>query len=251
MDGQDVVKDANYPTVLLGSGLQYHLNDKWDLQMGIAYTPPNDRYRQPRTLLVSSGAVFNMRPLSAEKVQDNAQSGAIFPKNLIQIGYATNTFGTGVNHFVSGKVKIFWGGNFEVAHGITARYQRNVFHTKKIFSLDLGASVANWQGAKNQINFYTVSLFPQFRFTLIRLKQVDLYLSYSLAGPTYITKTIIDGRDIGQRFTFQDLFGLGWYMGKQRHVSMEVSIGHYSNGNIFPRNPSMKVPLTLTVGYAF
>lgn len=250
MDNRDIIKDANYPTILLGTGFQYHISDSWNLQSGIAYTPPNKNLMQPHTLLVSSGVIFNMRPLSAEKVQDIAQAGAIFPKNLILVGYATNTFGTSVNRFVS-RVKVFWGGNTEVARGITLRYQRNVFHTEKMFSLDLGASIASWRDAKNRINFYTASLFPYFRFTLIRLKPVDLYLSYSLAGPTYITKTIIDGRDIGQRFTFQDLFGLGWYLGKQRHINMEVSIGHFSNGNIFPTNPSVKVPLTFTLGYAF
>ncbi|MBI2062793.1 MAG: acyloxyacyl hydrolase [Candidatus Yanofskybacteria bacterium] len=250
LENRNIVKDANYPTMLLGTGLQYRLSDSLDLQTSIAYAPPNKSFMQPHTFLVSSGIVFNMRPLSAEKVKNIAQLGVIFPKNLVQIGYATNTFGTGVNRFVS-RAKIFWGGSHEVTHGVTLRYQRNVFHTKKIFSLDLGVSAANWRGAKNQISFYTFSLFPQFRFTLIRLKQIDLYLGYSLAGPTYITKTITDGRDIGQRFTFQDLLGLGWYMGKQRHINMEVGIGHFSNGNIFPQNPSVKVPLTFTVGYTF
>ena len=175
-----------------------------------------------------------MRPLSAERVQVIAQSEAIFPKNLVQVGYATNTFGTGVNRFVS-RAKIFWGGNTEVARGITLRYQRNVFHTKKIFSLDLGASAANWQSINGQTGFYTFSFFPNFRFTLIRLKLIDLYLSYSLAGPTYISKIVIDGHNTGKNFTFQDFVGLGWYVGKQRQINMEVGIGHYSNGNIFSK----------------
>lgn len=251
LKNKDVIKDANYPTILLGSGFQYRLNSTWDLKTGVTYTPPNESQKQPRTLLVSSGIVFNLRSLPAEKVQDNARFGAIFPKNLVQIGYTTNEFGTGVNRFVSGKARIFWGGNVDVTRGITLRYQRNVFHTKSIFSLDWGASVAGWESARNQTNFSTISFFPVFRFTLLRLKPIDLYLNYSLAGPAYITKTAIDGHDTGKHFTFQDLMGLGWYIGKQRRVNMEISIGHYSNGNIFPKNTGVKIPLTFTAGYAF
>lgn len=251
LKGKDVIKDANYPTILLGGGFQYRLNNSWDLRTGIAYTPPNKSQNQPHIFLVSSGIVFNLRPLPAEKVQETARLGNIFPKNLVQIGHATNSFGTGVNRFVSGKARIFWGGNVDVARGTTIRYQRNIFHTKSVFSLDWGASIAGWKSAKNMTDFYTISLFPQFRFTLLRLKPVDLYLSYSLAGPTYITKAMLDGRNTGKHFTFQDLMGLGWYIGKQRHANVEISIGHYSNGNIFTNNAGVKIPLTFTVGYTF
>lgn len=251
LKGQDVIKDANYPTILLGAGFQYHLNNTWDLQTGVAYTMPNESQKQPYTILVSSGIVFNLRPLPNEKVQEAFRSEAIFSQNLVQLGYTTNTFGTGVNRFVSGKARIFWGGNVDVMRGITLRYQRNVFHTKSIFSLDWGASIAGWRSARDRTDFYTISMFPQFRFTLLRLKPVDLYLIYSLAGPTYITKTTIDGRNTGRHFTFQDSMGLGWYIGKQRNLNMEISIGHYSNGNIFPNNTGIKIPLTFMLGYTF
>ena len=34
-------------------------------------------------------------------------------------------------------------------------------------------------------------------------------------------------------------------------MNAELGIKHYSNGNIFTRNASIKIPLTLTLGLAF
>ncbi|MCI0447950.1 hypothetical protein L0152_32625 [bacterium] len=44
---------------------------------------------------------------------------------------------------------IFFGGRAEVADGIWVRYQRNVFHTRKLFSLDMGSSFGYWKSDKN------------------------------------------------------------------------------------------------------
>ncbi|HKH63798.1 MAG TPA: acyloxyacyl hydrolase, partial [Flavitalea sp.] len=96
-----------------------------------------------------------------------------------------------------------------------------------------------------------LSVFPLFRFTFIRTRPADLYFYYSVAGPTFISKTKIDDVNTGKHFTFQDLMGLGIFSGKNRNINAEVRIGHYSNGNIFPYNEGVKVPLTFNLGYAF
>src|SRR5207244_3552583 len=61
----------------------------------------------------------------------------------------------------------------------------------------------------------------------------------------------IDGRETGERFTFQDFMGVGTFFGKTRRMNAEIGIKHYSNGNVFTRNASIKIPLTLTLGLAF
>jgi len=43
--------------------------------------------------------------------------------------------------------------------------------------------------------------------------------------------------------------GTGIYFGEKRNLNAELMIGHYSNGNLFPHNDAVKVPLTLKVGY--
>ena len=62
---------------------------------------------------------------------------------------------------------------------------------------------------------------------------------------------MIDGRDTGEHFTFQDFIGVGAFLGKTRRLNAEIGIKHYSNGNIFTTNASIKIPLTLTLGLTF
>jgi hypothetical protein len=251
-DGIPVVKDANYWTVFLGGGLRYRLNRSWDLGVNATYAPSQSTVRQPHTLLLTGGFTYNMRPLPEERVQENSRAGYVFQRNLLQLGYASDGVGFGVNRFVSGgAVPIFWGGLAQVKHGLALRYQRNVFHTRKVFSLDFGASVSYWDSRAERKSFYAVSLFPEFRFTPLRLRGADFYLNYSLLGPTSISRVTIDGNDTGRHFTFQDFMGIGTYVGKGRHVNAEVHIGHYSNGNLFPHNAGVSIPLSFSLGYAF
>jgi hypothetical protein len=249
---QTIVKDASYWSVFAGGGLRYKLSPTWELAANVLYTPSHASTQQPHTLLATGGFRYNMRPLSDERVAKNAASGHVFPRNLVQVGYASDNAGFGVNHFFSGgAVPVFWGGSVQVRNGITAHYQRNVFHTRRTFSLDMGASIGHWRSRDNGESFTTVSAFPLFRFTLIRSKPLDVYLNYSLAGPTTTDRVIIDGFDTGRHFTFQDFMGVGIYAGKAKHVNAEVKIGHYSNGNLFPQNAGVSIPLTFCLGYTF
>ncbi|MFW6249019.1 MAG: acyloxyacyl hydrolase, partial [Bacteroidota bacterium] len=54
-----------------------------------------------------------------------------------------------------------------------------------------------------------------------------------------------------RKFTFYDYMGIGAFGGKQREFTTELKIGHYSNGNLFPQNDGVMVPLTLSLGYNF
>jgi opacity protein-like surface antigen len=251
IDSIPVVKDASFGTVLTGAGIQYQLNKKWDALLNFNYAPGNKKEKQPRTLFYSFGLKYNMLPLSEEKVKASAKAGYIFPKQMLQVGYATNHFGYGANNFLSKKVAIFWGGGIEVDHGLIVHYQRNVYHTRKVFAFDLGASTGFWTSNERHENFFTLSVFPTLRFTVIRTKPADLYLFYSVAGPTYISKKEIDDKNGGRHFTFQDFLGFGTFFGRQRQFNAELNINHYSNGNIFPANRGVKVPLTFTLGYCF
>lgn len=251
VNGSDAVKNLSYQQVLLGSGLQYHFHPKWDATLHVNYSPGKSANRQPHLLFYSAGAKYNLLPVPPERVKRNAEAGYHFAKQLIQVGYATNAFGYGVNHFLSRKVPIFWAGGIEVKRGLIVQYQRNVFHTRKVFSLDLGAGAGYWKSKENGDEFYTVSVFPTMRFTLIRSIAADFYLFYSVAGPSYISKVIIDGKNSGRHFTFQDFMGLGSFIGAQKKLNAEININHYSNGNIFVFNRGVKIPLTFTLGYAF
>jgi len=251
INNSTVVRHANFVTLQAGAGLQYHVNNKWAFIVNAVYSPAVTKYIQPHTVFYSAGFNYTMRPLPGKTIQRNASAGYIFPKSLLQIGYTTKGLGYGVNKAVSGDIPIFWGGEVKAKQGISVHYQQNIFHTRKVFSFDWGASLSYWQSRKNKNEFITLSLFPLLRFTIARMRSVDLYLNYSVAGPTYISKTIIDDEPTGKQFTFQDFMGIGIFAGKKRNFNAEIRIAHYSNGNIFPENVGVMIPLTFNLGWVF
>ena len=247
-----VVRDAHFSSPLFGAGFEYRVNQTWDLVSSGIYIRPSDEHRQPRTLLVSTGFRINLRPLPADRVKETQDAGRIVPENLIQVGYATNAFGYGANNVLSKQVPIFWRGRAEVEQSVVnIQYHRNVFYTKKVFALDFGASFAQWKSNKNGETFRTFSVFPVMRFTVLSSKPADLYFLYSVAGPSYISRRIIDDLDTGSHFTFQDFMGVGVFMGARRQMNVEINLNHYSNGNIQLENAGVKIPLTFKVGYGF
>jgi hypothetical protein len=247
------VKNAGYGTGFFETGFRYHVNPRWDLLASLSYSPAHGEERQPATYFYSFGFTNNMRPLSEEKLEAKRKAGYKFPRNTIQIGIAPGGIGYSVNNFVSkdSPVPIFWGGDAEVKSGIALHYHRNIFHARKVFSFDWGVSTSFWKSRLQQDNFFTISVFPVLRFNVIHTQPADFYFYYSIAGPTYISKTIIDGSNTGRHFTFQDLLGVGSFIGKNRKLNAEMRIGHYSNGNVFPYNDGVKVPLTFCAGYTF
>jgi hypothetical protein len=148
-------------------------------------------------------------------------------------------------------VPIFWGGNVKVARGVAVHYEQNVFHTRKVFGLDIGGSTGFWRSRANSEWIRTLSIYPLLRFTLLRTRPADVYAMYSLAGPSWISRTDADGLALGNHFTFQDFIGMGVFFGRGRHLNAGVKINHYSNGNIFNENAGLKIPYTFNVGYAF
>jgi hypothetical protein len=71
-----------------------------------------------------------------------------------------------------------------------------------------------------------------------------------VAGPSFISKKIIDNEYTGRQFTFQDFMGIGFFAGLKKNWNAGIRIVHFSNGNIFPQNAGVKVPLTFSLGYA-
>lgn len=251
VNGLDVVKNSTDANLVLGAGFEYQVNRNWNIIAGTTYSTAVERSRQPSTVFHSAGFRYNLQPLPADKVARNNEGGYFFPKHLVQVAYTTNRFGYWANDFFSHEFPIYWGGRIQIAKGAFVRYQRNIYHSKKFFSFDVGTSVGWWQGRNLKENAYTFSVYPLFRFSLLRTKPFDMYFNYCVAGPSYITRTMMEGKNSGRHFTFQDFMGIGFFIGKQRHLNAEVILNHYSNGNIFPFNAGLKIPTTFTLGYAF
>ncbi|MDD4971766.1 MAG: acyloxyacyl hydrolase [Paludibacter sp.] len=258
VDGTPIITGVSYPTVLLGGGLNYHINANWRLMLSGAYSPKNTNVNQPATTFISTGFNYKLTPVSDKRLEKAAKTGYINPKQWLQIGYSSNIAGYEINNSLE-KVSLFWGGDVEVKQGLSLNYQRNIFHSPKYFALDWGVNASTWQTSgkgkyviyPTKESFFTFSVFPVLRFNFLHTQPVDAYCYYSVAGPTYISKVRLDGVETGEHFTFQDTMGLGVFFGENRNMNAELKIGHYSNGNVFPLNGAVKIPLSLNVGYAF
>lgn len=250
INGVPVVKNANYGTGLFGGAIQYHLNKKWDLQLSTAWTPEHKKTRQPHTLFIAGGFNYNLYPLSKEKIERNTKTGLSFPKHFLMAGYTTNALGYGVNDAVSkGPVPIFWGGDAHVKSGFSISYQRNIFHARKVFAMDWGLHTGIWKSRDKGETIFTLSLNPVLRFNAVRSRNADFFLEYAVAGPTFISKTKVDNVPLGRKFTFHDFMGIGVFAGKEKRIVGGIRIAHYSNGNLFPQNDGVKIPLTFNLGY--
>jgi hypothetical protein len=246
------LNSANYATFLYGGGLDYRLADNWDIVTGVIVAPGHAAGNQPGAEIVTGGFDYTMRRLPEEPAGADSVNGPIWPKNIVQFGYITDAPGFGVNNFFSnGKVSIFWHGTVEVANGASVSYRHNLFHSRRFFAIDWGADVSSWKSRKNGERFETASVYPALRIPMIRTNPVELYFSYSLAGPSLITRTNIDGQDTGKKFTFQDYMSVGYYLGRKRRLTGEIRIAHYSNANLFTQNPGITIPLGFYFGTSF
>lgn len=246
------VSNAHFASPLFGGGIEYRLSPALDLVVGTSVIPPRSQDNNPATIFTSAGVRFNMRPLPPERVAEVVAAGYIFPRTIVQVGYATDSFGFGANHFFNKTVPIFWGGEVKVRRsGINLLWERNVFHTKKLFSVDVGASYSQWHSLEANERFHTLAVFPVLRFTVVRSRQADMYVSFSEAGPAYISRVTIDGLAMGNHFTFQDFMAAGVFIGARKRLNVELNLNHYSNGNLMYDNAGVSVPLAIKLGYAF
>jgi hypothetical protein len=251
VSGQVALAGAHYTSGMLGAGFDIQTSRTLDLMLSATYLPGRESFAQPSTRMFTAGIRYHMRAVPEATVEENRSGGYVFPANMVRLGFTTNGLGYAMNALFSRDIPIFWGGHVDTRHGVTMDYQRNVFHTRKVFAFDLGVSASRWLSDGDSDAFATLSGYPMFRFFFVRSRRADLYFNYSLAGPTFISQSVIDNENTGARFTFQDFMGFGTLLGRDHRFNAEIGIKHYSNGNLFTTNRSVKVPLTFSIGYTF
>jgi len=261
IEDKEIYEDAHYASLLYGFGLQHRLTEKWRLSLNGTFLPKSTKQNQPSISQVSLGFEYHLQQLDNKKAQQFANNEHFFPTNILQVSYGTSAIGFGVNRFFGMSLKVgsfesfgipvFWVGEVKAKHAFSVTYQRLIFRTEKIFSLDWGASITAFQSELTNENVVAFSIFPVLRFYLLRKKDFDFYTNYSIIGPTFLTKSNIDGLKTGPKITYQDTMGFGVFFGKERNYNFELRIMHYSNGNIFTGNDGVAVPLQFTLGKTF
>ncbi len=119
-------------------------------------------------------------------------------------------------------------------------------------SLHFDASLADWfvtRSVPNR-NITIIAIAPVLRMYFKKTSCVSPYMELSV-GPSYMSRTYIDRRNLGMHFAFQDILGVGATLGKEQRLSMSLSAIHYSNGSICSHNSGITIPLLLNVAYKF
>ena len=259
--GNDVVyEDAHFASPLYSFGAQYWLNKKWRLSAMGNFIPKSDKYNQPSISQATLGFEYHLQQVDDKTAEVYANNDYFFPKNIFQISYGTGAIGYGMNQFFSMNMRVgnfesfgipvFWLGDIRANQSVSLTYQKLIYRSERIFSLDWGVSATYFQSDGKE-NVFALSIFPVLRFYLLRKKTFDFYTNYSIIGPTYLSKSVIDGFDSGTNVTYQDIMGFGVFFGKKRKYNFEMRIMHYSNGNIFSDNAGVAVPIQFTFGKTF
>ena len=256
-----IYDDAHYASLIYGFGFQYRLSDKWRLSANGTFLPKSTKYNQPSISQASLGFEYHLQQVDDKTADKNATNEYFFPTNIFQVSYGTGEIGFGFNQFFgmslpvgdfeSFGIPIFWVGEVKAQHAISLTYQRLIYRSEKIFSLDWGVSATYFRSREGKTDVFAFSIFPVLRFYLMRKKEYDFYTNYSIIGPAFISKADIDGFKSGPKTTFQDTMGFGVFFGEKRKYNIELRIMHYSNGNIFTRNDGVAIPLQLTLGKTF
>ena len=256
-----IYDDAHYASLIYGFGVQYWLSKKWRLSANGTFLPKSKKDNQPSISQATLGFEYHLQQVDDDTAKKYANNDYFFPKNILQFSYGAGAIGFGVNQFFgmslpvgnfdSFGVPIFWVGDVKAKHALSLTYQRLIYRSEKIFSLDWGVSATYFQSTKGKTDVFAFSIFPVLRFYLWRKPTFDLYTNYSIIGPAYISKSDIDGFETGPKTTFQDTMGFGVFFGEKRTYNFELRIMHYSNGNIFTRNDGVAIPLQFTFGKTF
>jgi len=256
-----IYDDAHYASLIYGFGFQYRLSKKWRLSANGTFLPKSTKYNQPSISQASLGFEYHLQQVDDKTADKNATNEYFFPTNIFQVSYGTGEIGFGFNQFFgmslpvgdfeSFGIPIFWVGEVKAQHAISLTYQRLIYRSEKIFSLDWGVSATYFQSREGKTDVFAFSIFLVLRFYLMRKKEYDFYANYSIIGPAFISKADIDGFKSGPKTTFQDTMGFGVFFGEKRKYNIELRIMHYSNGNIFTRNDGVAIPLQLTLGKTF
>jgi hypothetical protein len=255
-----IYDDAHYGSLIYGFGLQYRLNKKWRLSASGTFLPKSEKHNQPSISQATFGFEYHLQQPDDKTAFEYAKNYYFFPKNIFQISYGTGEIGFGMNEFFSMNMKVgnfesfgvpvFWLGDVKAQHAVSLTYQRLIYRSEKIFSLDWGVSATYFQST-GKSDVFALSIFPVLRFYLLRKKEFDFYANYSIIGPAILSKSDIDDFETGPKITYQDLMGFGVFFGENRKYNFEMRIMHYSNGNIFVDNAGVAVPIQFTFGKTF
>ena len=121
-------------------------------------------------------------------------------------------------------------------------------HTHIYFDAGIGHWWVHNATKHPSLNIYSAS--PVLRYYFKDHTYFYPFLELSI-GVAYLSQTYINHNNLGMHFAFQDRFGIGTLLGKEKRVAVALSAMHYSNASMSKWNAGMTIPLLLDVEYRF
>mgnify|MGYP003316217875 CR=1 FL=1 len=150
---------------------------------------------------------------------------------------------------------LFWSASTKVDTGWVLMYEQTIYHNKRFFSLDAGSNASYWHvnahgNTQPAQSLYTLSGFLSMH-VWIPMSRVHPYLYYSVAGPTLMSDSQFSTTRFSNDFSFQDQLGIGILFNKKPNIDLALKMIHYSNGDVFPINGGIDVPVVVSLGIRF
>ncbi len=103
--------------------------------------------------------------------------------------------------------------------------------------------------ARQQVKqFGIIAAAPIFYWQARAIQSMQPHLAFSI-GPALLSRSRLGHRNLGGRFAFQDLIGVGCLFSKR--ISLDYYYIHYSNAHLFPPNQGIDVKQLVSFGYYF
>lgn len=139
---------------------------------------------------------------------------------------------------------LMWTARLKVDRAIIAAYEKRIYKPWNYLEFYSGLSVGYLE--KNQAHQDSISVISNYimmRVYLMKTSFCGLFLLYSPAGPSFLSKKNFVKTGFSNRFVFQDQFGLGAEVKGRAHYEIFAKLYHFSNGDIFPINGGIDIPL--------
>ena len=143
---------------------------------------------------------------------------------------------------------LMWNARLKVDRSLIIGYEKSIYTSNQFFSLYAGVSSGLMKTIHPVMDdVYVLSSYLLARFYLINRPSFKTYILYSPAGPSMLSKNQFATTGFSNLFVFQNQFGIGWELDKNAKIGCFLKMYHYSNGDLFPVNGGIDIPLVFGV----
>jgi hypothetical protein len=144
-----------------------------------------------------------------------------------------------------------WTARLKVDRSLSVGLERELIHNS-YGAIFMGANLSYFETLYSIPDEMTaVSVYLLSRLYIIKRKGVELFVLYSPAGPTMLSQKVFSTTQWSLPFVFQNQIGFGLYLKNYADLECTIKQCHYSNGDLFPKNGGVDIPLSVGLSFRF